>query len=299
MNPSDPWPPLPLADWQATYDTIHMWSQIVGKVRMALAPMTNHWWQVVMYVTARGLSTSPIPYADQTFEIQFDFLSHTLIIELLDGRKANLPLRPQSVADFYSAFTRELKSLGIEVEIWPVPVEFPDAIAFAEDKRHASYDAEAVGRFFRVLSSVDRVLKEFRGRFIGKCSPVQFFWGSFDHAVTRFSGRTAPERPGADAVTREAYSHEVISHGFWPGGSGVDSAAFYAYAAPEPAGFRDASIKPEKAVYHPELKEFILKYDDVRSAGSPEQAILDFCQSTYEAGADLGNWNRKELEWHL
>jgi hypothetical protein len=273
-----------------------MWTQIVGKVRLELSPYLNHWWEVPLYVSARGLTTSPIPYAAGIFEVEFDFIEHALRIETSAGETEVLELVPQSVADFYREFMSTLKSLGIDVKIWPMPVEIPNPIRFDQDTVHASYDAAHAERFWRVLVAVDKVFKEFRGRFIGKDSPVHFFWGSFDLAVTRFSGRRAPERPGADKVTKEAYSHEVSSVGWWPGGGDVEHPAFYSYAAPEPAGFKDALVKPAQAGYSDQLKEFILSYEDVRTAADPRAALLDFCQSTYEAAAKLANWDRAALE---
>ena len=292
----DPWPALPLAEWQETYATLHMWTQIVGKVRLALAPRVNHFWEVTLYVSARGLTTSPIPYERGIFEIEFDFLHHNLVIRTSEGANQTIALAPRSVADFYKEFTATLASVGIHVKIWPVPVEVPNPIAFDKDFTHASYDRDAVSRFWRILISVDTIFKEFRGRFIGKDSPVHFFWGSFDLAVTRFSGRRAPEREGADPITKEAYSHEVISAGFWPGGGDIKDAAFYVYAAPEPEGFSKSAILPSQAFYHPQMKEFFLMYDDVRRATSPRTTLLDFLQSTYEAGANLGKWDRAGLE---
>lgn len=291
-----PWPELPLAAWQDTYATLHMWTQIVGKVRLALTPLINHWWEVPLYVNARGLTTSAIPYGDQIFEIQFDFIDHKLAIQSSWGSSRTLPLKSQSVADFYAAFMAALRSLGIDVKIWTMPCEVPNPIRFENDRQHASYDPEYASRFWHILVLCENIFQEFRARFIGKDSPIHFFWGSFDLAVTRFSGRRAPERPGADPVTREAYSHEVISAGFWPGGNGIDGPAFYAYAAPEPAGLAQQKIEPSQAFYHPQVKEFLLMYDDVRSAPSPRAALLSFLQSTYEAAARLANWNRKELE---
>jgi hypothetical protein len=290
------WPELPLESWEDTCRTLHMWSQIVGKVRLALSPKTNHWWEVPLYVTAVGLTTSPIPYEGGAFEIQFDFINHQLVIQTCDATSRTLALAPRSVADFYREFMAMLASLGIKVKIWKMPVEIPDPIPFDQDTQHASYDAAYAHRFWRILVSCDAVFKQFRAAFIGKASPVHFFWGSFDLAVTRFSGRRAPERCGADPITREAYSHEVISAGFWPGGGDITAAAFYAYAAPEPAGFAQHPVSPAQAFYHPQLKEFLLLYDDVRQSNSPQGRLLEFLQSTYDAGADLGKWNRKELE---
>ena len=292
----DCWPALPLAAWKDTYATLHMWTQIVGKVRLALTPLMNHWWNVPLYVDARGLTTSAIPYRGDVFEIRFDFIEHQLLLETNHGLLKNLPLAPRSVAAFYREFMALLNSAGIEVTIWKMPVEVPEPIPFDQDTIHAAYDPEYTHRFWQVLVSAERVLSEFRSRFVGKCSPVHFFWGSFDLAMTRFSGRPAPERPGADRVTREAYSHEVSSVGFWPGGGEVQDAAFYSYMAPEPQGFREARVRPAKAFYHPKLNEFLLMYEDVRSAASPSTTLLDFCQSTYEAGANLAHWDRAALE---
>ncbi len=290
------WPPLPLEAWKDSYQTLHMWTQIVGKVRQHLTPPVNHWWHVTLYVTPRGLTTGPIPYGERAFSVDFDFRRHRLLVETSDGAERTLPLSPRSVADFYRELMATLKALEIEVRINPLPQEVPEPIRFDQDTKHASYDAEAVQRWFRALLSADAVFREFRGGFLGKCSPVHFFWGSFDLAVTRFSGRRAPERPGADVITREAYSHEVSSVGFWPGGGEVKGAAFYAYAAPEPPGFSERRVRPEQAFYDQNLKEFLLMYDDVRASASPREALLEFCRSTYEAAAELGAWERTELE---
>jgi len=289
------WPELVLEDWQDTLATLHMWTQIVGKIRLELTPLINHWWNVPLYVSARGLTTSPMPYRDRIFEIEFDFVDHLLRIECSDGATTTLRLRQQSVAAFYKELMSALHSLDIDVKIWPVPVELPDPnpIHFDQDNVHKSYDAAYVSRWWHALVSVDEVFKQFRARFIGKVSPVHFWWGAFDHAVTRFSGRTAPPRD--DKMQQEAYSHEVISHGFWPGGNGVQ-AAFYSYTAPEPAGLPSAKIKPADAFYSQDMKEFLLPYDAVRRSPSPEDTLMDFCQSTYEAGANLGDWDRKALE---
>jgi hypothetical protein len=292
----DCWPELPLEAWQNTYATLHMWTQIVGKVRLALSPHLNQWWEVPLYVSARGLTTSPIPYQNEIFEVQFDFIEHELIIHTSWGASKRMALEPRSVADFHAEFMSALRALGIEVKIWTMPVEVPNPVRFEEDTQHASYDREYAHRFWKVLVLCDSIFKEFRAGFIGKDSPVHFFWGSFDLCVTRFSGRRAPERAGADSVTREAYSHEVISAGFWPGGGDIQGAAFYAYAAPEPPGFAEQPVEPKAAFYHPQLHEFLLMYDDVRCAASPRQALLSFMQSTYEAGAKLARWDRKELE---
>jgi hypothetical protein len=292
---TEAWPVLTLEEWKPTYHNLHMWMQIVGKVRLALAPKTNHWWNVPLYVNARGLTTSPIPHGDEVFEIQFDFIAHQLRIECSNGPSRTLALQPRTVADFYSEFMAALRALDIEVAIYPKPVEVPDPVPFAEDESFRAYDADAAQRFWRILVSCDRVFKQFSGRFLGKCSPVHFFWGSFDLAVTRFSGRRAPERPGADAITREAYSHEVISAGWWPG-AGLDGPAFYCYAAPEPAGLAEQKVRPEAAFYHRELKEFILMYDEVRRARAPDAMLLEFLQSTYESAATLAGWDREALE---
>jgi hypothetical protein len=304
---SDPWPGLPLEAWQDTYATLHMWMQIVGKIRLAQTPLVNHWWNVPLYLTARGLTTSAMPYRGRSFEIEFDFIDHRLVIRCDDGTTRSIALAPRSVADFYRQLMQTLAEIGITVNIWPVPVEVPDPIPFEEDKNDA-YSPESVNRFWHVLLRIGEVLEAFRARFIGKCSPVHFFWGSFDLAVTRFSGRPAPPREGADAITREAYSHEVISHGFWPGirasgpverpaaAGSIHYPAFYAYAAPEPAGFREAPVRPGQAFYSQALKEFILPYDAVRTADSPEDTLMAFVQSTYAAGADLAGWDRAALE---
>jgi Family of unknown function (DUF5996) len=297
MNESQRWPALPLAEWKDTYATLHMWTQIVGKIRLALSPPINHFWGTTFYVTARGLTTSAMPYRKGTVEINFDFIAHTLEIVTSLGDTRSFRLVPRTVAEFYFELMSALHSLGIDAKVWTMPVEVPRPVRFNLDETHSSYDSEYAHRFWQILVSVDTVLREFRSRFIGKVSPVHFFWGSFDLAVTRFSGRRAPERPDADFITKEAYSHEVISHGFWPGdGEVIKDAAFYAYAAPEPAGFRDQRVIPSKAFYSGEKNEFFLMYDDVRWAHSPEQALLEFCQSTYEAGANLARWDRASLE---
>jgi Family of unknown function (DUF5996) len=263
------WPPLALESWKDTYATLHMWTQIVGKVRLRLTPLVNHWWNVPLYVTSRGLTTSRIPYGERAFELWFDFIQHQLVLDTSDGLRKTLPLEPRSVAEFYQKFMELLRSAQIEVKIWKMPVEIPNPIAFDQDRVHASYDRVSVEKFWRILLSVDTVFNQFRARFLGKSSPVHFFWGSFDLAVTRFSGRPAPERPGADTITREAYSHEVSSVGFWPGSGNVQGAAFYSYAAPEPNGFKDQRVRPDAAFYDPQLGEFLLMYEDVRKAASP------------------------------
>ena len=302
MIPRETWPALPLAQWRDTRDTLQLWAQIVGKVRLALAPMVNHWWQVPLYVGARGLTTSAMPFAGGAVEVTFDFLDHRLRIETSRGDTRSVALEPRSVADFYRAVMDALHAIGVAVRIRPRPVELPEVISFAEDETHRSYDGEAARRFWRLLIQVDRVFHEFRGRFIGKCSPVHFWWGSFDLACTRFSGRPAPPHPGGapntpDYVMREAYSHECISAGWWPGGGGVvDEPAFYAYAYPEPAGCPEALIRPEAAGYNSQLREWILPYDAVRTAADPDAELLAFLESTYAAAAGLGGWDRSGLE---
>ena len=290
------WPSLPLDSWQETCATLHMWTQIVGKIRLRLTPLVNHWWNVPLYVTARGLTTSRIPYGSRAFELRFDFLAHQLVLETGEGTVRMLPLEARPVADFYRECMAMLREEGLEVRIWRMPVEVPNPIAFDEDRVHHAYDAERVETFWRILLTVNAVFEEFRAKFIGKASPVHFFWGSFDLAVTRFSGRRAPERPGADVITREAYSHEVSSVGFWPGTAGVSDAAFYSYAAPAPAGFQETPVRPEAAHFDSGLGEFLLTYEAVRQSESPSTALLAFCTSTYEAGANAGHWDRAALE---
>lgn len=295
------WPSLPLSDWEDTYHTLHMWTQIVGKSRLALAPMENHWWQTALYVTSRGLTTSPMPWKTQTATVDFDFIDHSLSIRTSEGESRTLPLVPQTVADFFAAYIGALRAMNIAIRIRPVPVEVEVAIPFAEDRTHASYDAEAAKRWWRVLVQIDRVLKQFRGEFLGKASPVHFFWGSCDLATTRFSGRRAPRHPGGapnapDYVMVEAYSHECSSCGFWPGGGPVREPMFYAYAYPEPEGYRDYPVRPAPARYDANLREFVLPYEAVRRAPDPDRALLDFCQSCYEAAAECGKWDRAALE---
>jgi hypothetical protein len=295
------WPRLPLETWADTCATLHLWTQIVGKVRLAQSPWVNHSWHVTLYVTARGLTTSPIPYGVRTFQIDFDFIRHELKIETSDGGVESLPLVPQSVAAFYRRFTEAMVKLGLHVKIHPVANEIPERIRLDRDESHGTYDAEYANRFWRILVQADRVFKRFRARFIGKCSPVHFFWGAPDLAVTRFSGRRAPKHPGGvpnlpDRVAHEAYSHEVSSCGFWPGGGPIPYAAFYSYAYPEPADFAEAPVRPTAAFYSGELREFIVPYDAVRKAESPDDALLDFLQTTYEAAANLGKWDRHFLE---
>jgi hypothetical protein len=272
-----------------------MWTQIVGKVRLGLMPPANHWWHVPLYVNSRGLTTSAIPYGGSAFEIEFDFVQHRLVLRTAAGDEHSLALAPRSVADFYREFMAMLCAADIEVRIWRMPVEIPNPIPFDEDNTHDAYDRDAVERFWQILVSTQTVFQEFRSGFIGKCSPVHFFWGSFDLAITRFSGRRAPERPGADSMTKEAYSHEVSSVGFWPG-AGVGEPAFYSYAVPEPEGFSAVTVRPKAAHYNQQLHEFILMYEQVRNAESPTAALLEFCESTYRAAADLGRWPREALE---
>ncbi|HEX7706851.1 MAG TPA: DUF5996 family protein [Thermoanaerobaculia bacterium] len=294
----DRWPSLPLEEWSETRDTLHRWTQIVGKIRLALTPLLNHWWNVPLYVTATGLTTSKMPCSGgRSLDIEFDFISHALRFRVSDGSAHDLPLGPRSVADLYHEIFGVLRLLDIPCTIWTMPVEIPDeTVPLDRDQNHRHYDYEYVERFWRVLSLSDSVLNLFRSRFIGKSSPVHFFWGSFDLAVTRFSGRPAPQKEGADAVTREAYSHEVSSVGFWPGDNRLALPAFYCYAAPEPPGFRGAALLPSAAYYSETLGGFYLHYDEVRGAGDPEATLLEFCQSTYAAAADHGKWDRASLE---
>jgi hypothetical protein len=297
------WPELPLNEWQDTYSTLHMWTQIVGKIKLIKTHHINHWWQVVLYVTSRGLTTSPIPYGQRTFEIDFDFIDHQLVVRTNDGSIGTIGLVARPVAEFYRELMDTLRSMGITVEIWTTPVEVTERIPFENDYQHKAYDGEYARRCWQILAQTDRILKEFRSGFIGKCSPVHFFWGAFDMAVTRFSGRRAPKHPGgvpalADFVAQEAYSHEVSSCGFWPGGGAVQEPAFYAYAYSEPAGFSEASVLPEQAFYSPELHEFVLPYEVVRKSENPDGILINFLQSTYEAAANLGNWDRDALERH-
>ena len=299
-----PWPELPTAAWRATYETLHLWTQIVGKIRLARAPWLNHSWHVALYLTARGLTTSPIPDGARTFQIDFDFIDHVLRISTSDGEARELSLAGHSVASFYAVIMAALAKLGIDVAIDEMPNELPEPIRFSEDHQHAAYDPDAVGRFFQILFNADRVFKQFRTGFLGKASPVHFFWGSFDLAVTRFSGRRAPRHPGgvphlSDDVACEAYSHEVSSAGFWPGSGAINYPAFYSYAYPEPAGFRTAPLRPDAAFFSDTLGEFILPYDAVRTAVQPDQALLEFLQSTYEAAANAAKWDRDALECPL
>ena len=295
-NGRSTWPELTWAKWEATANTLHMWTQIVGKTRLALSPLQAHWWNVPFYVSARGLNTSAMPVGNELLEIEFDFVSHDLRFRLSSGAMLSTPLRSQSVADFYGEYQRSLAALGVAVAIHGVPVELKDPIPFAQDTSHSSYDPEYANRFWRVLVHADQVFQQFSSHFIGKVSPVHFFWGSFDLAVTRFSGRKAPERQGADLITREAYSHEVISAGFWPGNGGFGEAAFYCYAAPAPAGLDSEAIQPAAASYNPALGEFILKYDELRTQPSPDEALFAFLETSYAAAAKLANWDRALLE---
>ncbi len=295
------WPELTLAGWRETYDTLHLWTQVVGKIRFARSPWLNHSWHVALYVTSRGLTTSPIPDGTDVFQIDFDFIDHALRISTSDGGQSQFALAGQSVASFYQAVMAALAEFSIDVEIDEMPNELPDPVRFSQDRRHASYDADAVRRFFQILVNADRVLKQFRTGFLGKASPVHFFWGSFDLAVTRFSGRRAPRHPGgvpnlSDEVTCEAYSHEVSSAGFWPGSGAIDYPAFYSYGYPEPPGYRTAKVRPDAAFFSEVLGEFILPYDAVRTADDPDKALLEFLQSTYEAAAIAGKWDRDTLE---
>jgi len=295
------WPSLPLDEWRDTYATLHMMTQVVGKIRLACAPMVNHWWQVPLYVTARGLSTSAMPHGSHTFQLDLDLIDHALRLQVSDGEERSIALRTRPVAEFYGEVIEALRKLGVPVGIWPRPVEIEDPIPFDQDLRHTTYVPEHAHRCWQVLRQADRVLTEFRSGFVGKCSPVHFFWGSFDLAVTRFSGRRAPAHPGgipnlADRVAREAYSRECSSCGFWPGSGAVQEPAFYAYAYPEPAGYREYPVRPEAAYYSDEMREHILPYEAVRRARDPDRMLRDFCRSTYEAGAELGGWNRAELE---
>lgn len=297
----DQWPSLPFQEWKETYATLHMWTQIVGKIRLVQMPWINHSWHTTLYVTSRGLTTSPIPHGTRTFQIDFDFIDHNLIIGASSGEVRIIPLAPRAVADFYQELFAKLAELNLPVKIQTTPNELADPIPFEKDYEHKAYDADYANRFWRALVQADRVFKQFRARFIGKCSPVHFFWGSFDLAVTRFSGRPAPAHPGGvphlpDWVAREAYSHEVSSCGFWPGSEQMPEAVFYAYAYPEPDGFRTAPVRPDGAAYNLEMREFILPYDVVRQAASPDETLLEFMQSTYEAAANFGNWDRSALE---
>ena len=298
---AEPWPSLPLEAWSETYATLHRWLQIVGKIRLTQSPWVNHSWHVTLYVTATGLTTSAIPYGDRTFQIDFHFMHHQLAVRSSDGRVGSVALEAQSVASFYARLMEQLVKLELPVKIYAKPCELADAMRFDEDAVHCAYDREYANRFWRILLQTDRVLKDFRARFVGKSSPVHLFWGALDLAVTRFSGRRAPEHPGgipnlADWVTREAYSHEVSSCGFWPGGGAIPYPVFYSYAYPEPAGFSAAPVQPDAASYSSDFREFVLPYDVVRQSSSPDSTLLDFLQTTYEAAANLGKWDRAALE---
>lgn len=307
MSSRDVWPELPYEAWKETCLTLQLWTQIAGKIRLRQTPWLNHSWHVVLYVSSRGLTTSPIPYADRTFQLDFDFLDHMLWVSTSDGGRGRVALRPRSVADFYADLMRSLSALGIEIRINELPNEIPNAIRFSEDDVHASYDGEFAQRFWRILVQSARVLDRFRTSFIGKCSPVHFFWGSFDLAVTRFSGRPASPLPSGSgsvpnmpaSVVLDAYSHEVSSAGFWPGGQGVDDPAFYSYAAPSPPGFDTAAVRPAQAFWSRDLNQYLLPYDAVRTAGEPEETLMEFLISTYEAAASAGNWDRAALECPL
>jgi len=301
LSQNEAWPSLPLDAWKETYATLHMWLQIVGKIRLVQGPWANHSWNTTLYVTARGLTTSPIPYGMRIFQVDFDFIDHKLSIQSSDGRTGTIQLRPLSVAAFYRKLMEELDNLDLHLKINKNPNEVSDPIPFDQDEQHASYDPDYANRFWRVLLQSDRVFKQFRCRFIGKCSPVHLFWGALDLAVTRFSGQPAPVHPGGiphlpDAITREAYSHEVSSCGFWPGGGAISYPAFYSYAYPEPHGFAEAAVKPDAAFYSNDFREFLLPYDAVRTAESPDDTLLEFLQTTYEATANLAGWGRNSLE---
>ena len=295
------WPELPYGEWSETIATLHLWTQIVGKIRLSRMPWTNHSWHVPLYVNSRGLTTGPIPFDARTVDLQFDFVDQRLLVDSNDGRRTSVHLKPRSVSDFYEGVTAAMAELDFSFNINRLPSEIADAIPFDEDTTHETYDAGYAAQFWQALVQVDRVFKEFRARFIGKSSPVHFFWGSFDLAVTRFSGAEAPPHPGGvpnfpDWVAREAYSHAVSSAGFWPGGGGTDFAAFYSYAYPAPEGFSDQPVKPAAATWSPDLGEFILPYDDVRKAVSPDEVLLEFLESTYAAACRTGDWKRSELE---
>jgi len=301
-QPTSPqWPELNWQDWHATGDTLHRWMQVVGKVQLALSPLVNHWWNVAFHVTARGLTTLPIPYRTGAFEMAFDFVDHALLIESSAGGRERIALQPMSVAAFYAEVMARLKRLDIDVHIWTMPCEIADAVRFEDDYEHASYDRHYVQRFWRALLQTHRMFNGFRAQFIGKVSPVHFFWGSFDLAVTRFSGRPAPPHPGvapntANWVMREAYSHEVSSCGFWPGNGGYGRAAFYSYAYPAPPGFAAALLRTSGAFYDQQLSEYVLPYEAVRTAADPDRALMEFLQDTYAAAADAAGWDRHVLE---
>jgi hypothetical protein len=295
------WPRLPLSEWRDTQSTLHRWVQIVGKTRLALAPPQNHSWHVTLYLTARGLTTSPMPHGNRTVEVELDFVDHNLLVRTGDGATRAMALVPRSVADFYREYRGLLETLGFAVKIWPIPMEMQDTLPFTQDQEHRSYDPEYAARCWKALAQATRVLQQFRGRFLGKCSPVHFFWGGFDLACTRFNGKSAPLHPGGipnlpDRITREAYSHECISAGWWPGDARFPEPAFYSYCYPVPPGFAEAKVRPAEAYYHGELGEFILPYEVIRTSNRPDELLLQFLQSTYEAGAELGGWDRRALE---
>ncbi len=290
------WPAIPLAAWQDTRATLHMWMQVVGKLCLAMTPLSNHFWNVAFRVTSRGLITPTLDAGTHAMTMTFDFVAHQLIVQCSDGRTQSIALAPRSVADFHATLMHTLREMGVDVHIWTMPVEIPDPIRFEDDNVHKAYDPVRANAFWRALVAITPVLERFRGNFVGKCSPVQFFWGSFDLAVTRFSGRPAPPRAGADSITREAYSHEAISHGFWPGSGAVTDAAFYAYAAPEPKGFANAPVAPGAAYYSNDFSEFILPYDAVRATSAPAAALTEFLATTYDAAASLAKWDRGALE---
>ena len=292
----EPWPSLPLDQWEDTRATLHMWMQIPGKVCLALTPLVNHYWNVTLRYAPNGLVTPVMSYKEKTFNVAFDFVEHQVVITFANGVSRRLRLEPQTVAEFYGKFMGVLHEEGVDVDIWTTPVEVENPIPFEEDTTHRSYDAASVSAFWRTLLDMKPVFDQFRSEFLGKCSPLHFFWGGFDLALTRFSGRRAPERPDADAMTRESYSHEVISHGFWPGGNGVNEPAFYSYASPEPAGFDKARVQPSAAYYNTDLGMFILPYEAIRGSNNRSRDLMQFFEATYDAGATLGNWNRGELE---
>jgi len=296
MKSTAPWPALPLAAWRDTYATLHMWTQVVGKITLALTPRMNHFWNVAMQVTSNGLSTPTLTSGDLAFTMVFDFIRHRLVIECSNGKAEMISLKPMTVAEFYRLVLDTLARMGINVKIWPMPVEIPDPIRFDKDVIHHGYNPESANAFWGILVSIKPIFEAFRCKFIGKSSPVHFFWGSFDLASARFSGRRAPERPNADPITKESYSHEVISHGFWPGSGAIQDPAFYAYAAPEPPGFNHAPVKPRAAFYSKDISEFILPYEAVRTISFPQLDLAAFLESTYAAGADLGKWDRSTLE---
>ena len=296
QNVEDTWPALPLDAWRDTLATLHMWTQVVGKLSLAMTPLVNHYWNAAFRITPRGLATPPLPAGDRSLTITFDFIDHRLLFECSDGKTETIALEPRTVAEFYASVMATLRRFGVEARIWTLPSEVADPIPFEKDTVHRSYDAARANAHWRALLAMQPVLENFRSRFIGKCSPVHFFWGSFDVAVTRFSGKRAPEQPDANSIMREAYSHEVISHGFWPGGGAMPEAAFYAYAKPEPEGFSAVRVEPSAAYYGKDLKLFILPYDAVRNSVSPETELTTFLESTYKQAARLAKWNRGELE---